>query len=117
MVVHKKIVLCGGVYYGSLDWLSDCFGDYSDYFVELEFFDPLTLSWSYGAPLEKGMMGSSLVADGEDLLLLGGSTMYGLQDTIYRLKVGGQWELLETKLNAKQMHFPAFPIDSSFYDC
>ena len=78
-----KIAVVGGC--PRIDGLSKCSGDYDDYFVELELFDPLTLSWSYGTPLDKGMMGASLVADGDDLLLLGGSTMYGLKDTIYRL--------------------------------
>ena len=74
-----QVAVVGG--FPRIDGLSKCDGEYDDYFVELEFFDTSTASWSYGPPLEQGIMGSSLVADGEDLLLLGGLTMDGLVDT------------------------------------
>ena len=93
-----------------------CAEGVDDFFVDLEYFDPLTASWSYGPPLDKGVMGSALVSDGDDLLLLGGLTLDGLVDTMYRMKAD-KWELLDTKLNAKQMHFPAFPVDASVYNC
>merc|ERR1719431_1642942 len=110
-----RVAVVGGC--PRIDGLSKCSGDFEDYFVELEFFDPTSLTWSYGPRLEKGVLGASLVADGEDLLLLGGMTMEGLVDTIYRLSNGGEWELLETKLNSRQMYFPVIPVDTAIYGC
>ena len=88
------------------------------YLADVEFFDPTTNSWSYGPSLDEGVMGATLVPDDLDLLVLGGNTAHGLQDTVYRLGWGeSKWDLLDIKLNAKQMYFPAFPIDDSFYNC
>ena len=56
------------------------------------------------------------VADGDDLLLLGGCTAKGLQDTVYRLR-GEEWELLDIKLDTKDMDFPTFSFDASIYVC
>jgi len=84
-----------------------------DFLVEVEYFDTETLSWSSGPPLEFGIQGSALVADGDDILLLGGMSAAGLLDTIFRLKTeADKWELLEVKLQEEKMSFPAFPVQS-----
>ena len=86
------------------------------YTAELEYYDPATNSWSYGTPLDQPVVGASLVADGDDLLLLGGCTAKGLQDTVYRLR-GEEWKLLDIKLDTKDMDFPTFSFDASIYVC
>ena len=92
-------------------------GHWTNTTLDTEYFDPITRSWSYGVPMTMGIVRATLVTDGEDLLLLGGSTMgYEPRDTIYRLR-DEQWELLDTKLNTKKMWFPAFPVDASLYNC
>jgi len=92
-------------------------GHWTNITLDTEYFDPITASWSYGAPMPEGIVRSTLVTDGEDLLLLGGSAGgYQPKDTIYRLR-DDQWDLLDTKLNTKKMWFPAFPVDASVYNC
>ena len=89
---------------------------WDSHFDDVEYFDPETLTWSKGQSLEEGIKGAALVADGDDLLLLGGESEQGLLDKVYRLR-NDEWELIELKLNAKQMYFPAFPLDTSAYGC
>jgi len=84
--------------------------------TKVELFDPQSMTWTAGPELDVGLAGAALVADGEDLLLIGGLNDEGLKDTVYRLR-NDEWELLDSKLKNKKSFFPTMTIDTSDYNC
>jgi len=116
---------------GGLDFLLDL-GSFElniDSLQTVVILDPTT-GYSTPAPsLPIGLMAPSIVADGDDMLVIGGfnleasnccnhhSPAFEVQKRIYRLSPGDtEWTLLEN-LKVERSSFPMFIFDSNDFEC